>query len=418
MTAIPHRYTLIVQPYGGAIIDENAKVHFLNDTATDMALALMDGCTAAQAAQRVAETYDISVDQAETDITEFLLRSEVGSLLKEPARQDWNVIGSEETTSIVEADICLTSRCNLECMYCYAEAGKPKNGDLTGEQWTEAARSLVRLGMRKATVAGGEPTLSRALFPILDVLAESHVAIQLFTNGLLLNPSTVERLKELPLTFVQVSLDSTREEYHNRYRGPSHALALRGIRLLVASGIPVVIGANIFPDTLDEVARLAELAESLGAALRCNPIEARGRGFRFDEAVTVVNESFTACLARTVAEVSTRRPKVFAEQEVRQSLESSERVCPFSQGCIAVTASAEIRPCSQTDTFFRSVAPWAIDPKKVWEFSDTIEEHTAFSTVAQIQPEVCPTRETCSGCSKYPICAGCLLAGHTCKERR
>jgi MoaA/NifB/PqqE/SkfB family radical SAM enzyme len=260
--------------------------------------------------------------------------------------------------------------------------------------------------------------ISKALFPILQVLAGANVAIQLFTNGLLLKSAAIERLKAIPLNFVQISLDSATPDYHNRYRGSSHALALRGIKALRKAGIPVVIGANIFPDTLAEVQTLAELADSLGATLRCNPIEARGRGTQFEDKDTVVNESLTASVARAVGEVSERWPHVFAEQEVRQSIEASERICPFSKGCIAVTALAEIRPCSQADSFFESVAPWAIDRKKAWEYVKTMEEHTAFRTVAQIQPEVCPTHETCAGCSKYPICAGCLLAGHTCQERR
>jgi MoaA/NifB/PqqE/SkfB family radical SAM enzyme len=412
------RSTLLVQPYGGAIIDARAKVCFLNETATDMALALVDGCDKSQAAERIAKTYEISEEQALTDIEEFLQFSEVGPLLSNGRSRDWNVLGSENATSIVEADICLTNRCNLECTYCYAEAGRNRNGDLTPGQWTDAIHALVRLGMRKATVAGGEPTLSKAFFPVLELLAETNVAIQLFTNGLLLKPAVIERLKEIPLNFVQISLDSVNPEYHNRYRGPSHALAMRGIEALIEEGIPVVIGANIFHDTLDEVSALAELADSLGADLRCNPIEARGRGSQIEAEDTVANESLSNAIAKAVQEVSERRPHVFAEQEVRQAIEASERICPFSRGCIAVTASAEIRPCSQSDTFFQSVAPWAIDRKKAWEYAQTIEEHVAFKTVAQIQPEVCPTRENCAGCNKYPICAGCLLAGHTCRERR
>ncbi len=412
------RCTLLMQPYGGAIIDPRARVCFLNNTAADMAHALVDGCAAGQAAKRIASAYEISTSQAEADIADFLQHSEVGPLLRVAAQYDWAVLGSEQSTSIVQADICLTNRCNLECTYCYAEAGRTRNGDLSTDQWIEAARTLVRLGMRKATVAGGEPTLSKALFPVFEVLAENGVAIQVFTNGLLIKASTVERLADIPLNFVQIGLDSTNEEYHNRHRGPSHALALRAINLLARADIPVVIGANIFPDTLDEVARLAELADSLDVTLRCNPIEARGRAAKFDESDTVVNESFAASVAQTVQNVSERLPHVFAEQEVQHTLEASEHVCPFSKGCIAVTASAEIRPCSQADTFFRSVAPWAIDPKKAWDYLDTIEEHIAFHAIAQIRPEVCPTRDVCDGCSKYPICAGCLLAGHTCKERR
>lgn len=412
------RSTLLIQPYGGAVIDTRAKVFFLNETATDMARALIGGRNLLQAAELIAATYEISREEALFDIEEFIQDSEIGPMIAHITPNSWNVSGSKKTTSIVEADICLTKCCNLECTYCYAEAGKSRNGDLTSEQWQEATRTLVHLGMRKVTITGGEPTLSKALFPVLQVLVETDVAIQLFTNGLLLKHSTIEKLKETPLNFVQVSLDSVQPKYHDRYRGQSHALVLRGIKLLSQEGIPVVIGANIFPDTIGEVAVLAELADSLGVSLRCNPIEARGRGSQFNDKETVANESFTASLSKAVKEASFKWPHIFAEQDVRQSIEATDRICSFSKGCVAVTASAEIRPCSQSDTFFESVAPWAIDRKKVWEYNQTIEEHIAFKTIAQIQPEVCPTREICADCNKYPICAGCLLAGHTCHKRR
>jgi len=63
--------TLLVQPYGGAIIDDRAKVSFLNETATDIALALVNGCDKTQAAGRIADTYRISKARAYSDIAEF-----------------------------------------------------------------------------------------------------------------------------------------------------------------------------------------------------------------------------------------------------------------------------------------------------------------------------------------------------------
>jgi len=412
------KYILIRQPYGGAIIDQRAKVHFLNETATDIVKALVDRYTLKQIAQQLASNYMITLDQAEMDIKEFIHDSSIYYLLNSTDFQNWTIIGSDHFTSIVQADICLTKRCNLRCSYCYAEGGNNKNGDILVDQWVETIKKLVHFGMRKATIAGGEPLLSDALFPVLETLAKNDVKTQLFTNGLLINNSVVERLKNIPLNFVQISLDSTNEKQHNRYRGNSYSYALKAINLLVNSGISVVIGANIFPDTIDEICRLAELADSIGASLRCNPIEARGRGANFDENDTVVNESLTKSITKTIQNVSEKYSNVFADHEIQYTLESDERICPFSKGCIAVTELAEIRPCSQTDSFFKSVAPWAIDHRKVLDYSNSIEDHIAFNIISNIKPEVCPTRETCGICNNYPKCAGCLLAGYTCKERR
>jgi len=409
---------LIMQPYGAAFIDKTGKVCFFNETAAEICKCLAEKMKYEDVIFRIANAYDITMSEAQTDIDEFLSSPITNNCLIATQGEDVQISGSEDYVSIIEADICLTNRCNLQCTYCYANAGSPNGDELPPDKWLETARSLIRLGMQKVTIAGGEPLLSQSLIPILDVFSDNDISVQIFSNGALIDKKILKELCNYNINFIQISMDAITPEKHNRHRGQSHNEAVKAIHLIAESDIPVVIGANIFPDTLDEIIPLSRYAASLGALLRCNPIEARGRGSSFSTELTVTNESFTNKLHDSIEDASALYPQVFAEQEITRNKDAMENSCPFSKGCIAVTSNGEIRACSQSDLFFETIAPWSIDHKKVWDYALTIEEHAAFSAIANINPKLCPTRELCGNCLDYPSCSGCLLAGYTCHERR
>lgn len=403
----------IKQPYGSAVINHKGKVVFLNNTASRIYEHLLKKKSIIEIATILAEEYNVSEEILADDISLFIEQQSLNSSLDfEP--DSFEIIGIEDYTSIVEADISLTNKCNLECKYCYAKSGKNLKDELNTEQWLLTCKTLLKMGMRKATIAGGEPLLSKSFLPIVKYLSDENVILQIFSNGILINNYIVDKLKDIRINFVQISLDSTNESEHNRFRGNSHNKALQAIELLVKANIPTVIGANIFPDTINEISNLAKYADSMGILLRCNPIEPRGRGANFENHDTVVNSELNELINKKIEEVTSIYPNVFAEQEVKFQMELIDRNCPFSKGCIAVTSNGKIRACSQSESFFKEIAPWSMDDKPVYEFKETIEEHSAFEIISNISPEVCPTKSLCSECNKFNICNGCLLAGHSC----
>ncbi len=86
----------------------------------------------------------------------------------------------------------ITTRCNLNCIHCYAESGPRQNSaeTLSLDDWCLALREAARLGCRQVQFIGGEPTLHPDL-PRLISQARSlgFEFVEVYTNGTLFNTS-------------------------------------------------------------------------------------------------------------------------------------------------------------------------------------------------------------------------------------
>ena len=76
--------------------------------------------------------------------------------------------------SITYVRISVTDRCNLRCRYCMPDGylGGERPGDLlTYEELALVARAMVRAGVRKFRLTGGEPLVRKDLHVLVGYLA-------------------------------------------------------------------------------------------------------------------------------------------------------------------------------------------------------------------------------------------------------
>ena len=142
----------------------------------------------------------------------------------------------------------INSACNLCCAHCYQTDYGPSEASLP--DLLQIAGHIVRAARRwkvKARIAlsGGEPFLSRAIWPILAYFeqAEDVGLITVLSNGTLIDGDISCRLSAYrKLREVQVSLDGASPEAHDSIRGRgSFDRALEGIGSLKRAGIPVAV---------------------------------------------------------------------------------------------------------------------------------------------------------------------------------
>ena len=132
-------------------------------------------------------------------------------------------ICGSHTTHTSLANIHLTSRCNLSCAVCFADANRHPY-ELSFE---EALETLRRLRAQRPAPAfavqftGGEPTLHPRF---LDLVAEargmgfSHV--QAATNGIrFADPEFAQRAREAGLQYLSLQMDGTTDEVFLKIRG-------------------------------------------------------------------------------------------------------------------------------------------------------------------------------------------------------
>jgi uncharacterized protein len=125
----------------------------------------------------------------------------------------------------LDLTIAVTTKCNFSCIYCYEK--EIKKEDITKNTLDKIIdfiyRNIKDLRKLKITWYGGEPLLKikemeyffHKIIPILNerkILYESSI----ITNGYLLNKKTIERLKKIKVTHLQVTVDGIRELHNIR----------------------------------------------------------------------------------------------------------------------------------------------------------------------------------------------------------
>ncbi|MEE9519707.1 MAG: radical SAM protein, partial [bacterium] len=108
--------------------------------------------------------------------------------------------------------VSVTDRCDLRCLYCMPPEGLewlPRPELLTYEEIERLVRIMVRLGVEKVRITGGEPLVRKDLPVLVEKLAriEGLKDLALTTNGVQLKRFAGD-LAAAGLKRINVSLDS------------------------------------------------------------------------------------------------------------------------------------------------------------------------------------------------------------------
>jgi radical SAM protein with 4Fe4S-binding SPASM domain len=164
-----------------------------------------------------------------------------------------------------------TNACNLKCVHCYQNAGPiPGPGELTSEERLEVIRQVDEMGIPLVALSGGEPTIHPDFLHVVEEGARRGIYMAVATNGIrFADEEFAKRAIEAGLRYVEVSLDSTKPEEHDGFRGVKGAweLAVKGIRNVVKYGggrVSVGIAATVTKLNKDCIEDMVRLGEELG----------------------------------------------------------------------------------------------------------------------------------------------------------
>lgn len=167
-----------------------------------------------------------------------------------------------EARAITYLRVSVTDRCNLRCSYCMPEGQEFLEHDrlLSFEEIATVAGLLVRHGVGKIRLTGGEPLLRRELPRLVALLKALPGAprVVLTTNGMLL-ARHARALREAGLDRLNISLDTLRPERFLRIaRRPGLEDVLAGIEACEAVGfrdtkLNTVVLGGVNDDELGEL---------------------------------------------------------------------------------------------------------------------------------------------------------------------
>ncbi len=160
-------------------------------------------------------------------------------------------------------EIALTGRCNLRCQYCFYADEMTALQDLPTEQWLAFFAELGRLAVRRVTLTGGEVFTRPDFWTLVDGVIANRMRYSILTNGTLIDEEVVAQFqvgkRRLRLDSIQVSIDGSCAEVHNRSRPGSFDRALRGLRLLKEARFPVTVRCTINRHNLHDLENVARL---------------------------------------------------------------------------------------------------------------------------------------------------------------
>jgi radical SAM protein with 4Fe4S-binding SPASM domain len=177
----------------------------------------------------------------------------------------------------------VTQGCNLRCIHCYAEAGKPLENELKLEEWKQVVDELFETGYLHFTIGGGEPFFWKDILNLLEyILKKNPASICVLTNGTLLDDEILDFLSNYKID-LNITFFSYLREHHDKISGVkgSWERTLKGISNVIKRNIPhsinIPLGAynqNDLDKTLDYLASIGVKKEVAGG----NIVYPLGRG--------------------------------------------------------------------------------------------------------------------------------------------
>ena len=159
--------------------------------------------------------------------------------------------------------IAVMKACPNDCIHCSAPSRQGQI--LESSQVKSALSQALDMGSYLITFDGGEPMLRHDL-PELVSSVDARAVAASFTSGYHLSAERARELKQAGLYAVRISIDSPREEEHDRIRGRAGAYgdALSGVKNALEAGLLVDLFMVTSPHNIDLLEEAFSLASDLG----------------------------------------------------------------------------------------------------------------------------------------------------------
>lgn len=159
------------------------------------------------------------------------------------------VLAIQEKTEFYPAAAALevTLRCNMRCIHCGSNAtSKPRQRELTLDEWKGVVDQLVLLGCEFVALSGGEPFIYPHWRELASYVCQKGPALSMISNGYSIADDDVAFLKDLGMYNVALSVDGL-EKAHNQIRQASSSFerAIDAIRRFKDASIKVAVSTSV-----------------------------------------------------------------------------------------------------------------------------------------------------------------------------
>lgn len=154
----------------------------------------------------------------------------------------------------------MTNACNANCIHCGSKSGARRANELTEEEAMRLCDDLHTLGCQSVSLIGGEIFLNPYWEKVCARLTELGIKAAPLTNGLLVNETNLEKLKQAGVDNVAFSIDGL-ARVHDHIRGVPGLFdkMIANIRLTQHAGLRVGVNTAISALNVEELPGVYQL---------------------------------------------------------------------------------------------------------------------------------------------------------------
>ncbi|HBM17370.1 MAG TPA: 12,18-didecarboxysiroheme deacetylase [Lentisphaeria bacterium] len=186
-----------------------------------------------------------------------------------------DILRYKETRSVYKKPIVvwnLTSRCNLTCEHCYANAAHfAKNTDeLSTQEGKTLIDDLAAFNVPVLLFSGGEPLARKDILELLSYASSKGLRTVLSSNGTLIDEEKARYLKRIGISYIGISVDGN-EQTHDSFRHKKGAFqeTMRGIRISLNAGLKVGLRFTMNKKNASDIDYIFNLVEQEGIHRIC-----------------------------------------------------------------------------------------------------------------------------------------------------
>ena len=279
-----------------------------------------------------------------------------------------------------------TRTCNLKCRHCYmnSDARKYQN-ELSTEEARRFIDDLAEFHVPVLLFSGGEPLIRPDFFELAEYAAQAGVRPTLSTNGTLITRDIAQRIKDIGVGYVGISLDGLKE-VNDKFRGVDGAYekAMQGIANCVAVGQRVGLRFTINHHNFQELDRIFDFIESENINRVCfYHLVYSGRGSRMMEEDVTPEES------RRAMDTIIRRTKDFEARGLEKEILTVDNHCDGAYMYLKALAEGDEKTAGQIREFLSrnggnrsGIAFGEVDPMG-YVHPDQFTQHHTFGNVRE-----------------------------------
>jgi radical SAM protein with 4Fe4S-binding SPASM domain len=267
---------------------------------------------------------------------------------------------------------------------------------------------------RSMNITGGEPFLRRDCFDILGEIKKKGFEVSLLTNGTLVTRERAQRLADLGVDAVQVSMEGA-EDVHDAIRGKgSYDAAVAGVEWLVDCGLAVTLNVTVSDLNAEQVKKVVAFGSHAGVKrIGFSRLVPAGKGRALlsqmltQERLRELYGSLFSLELKSL-EIVTGDP-VATQMKIKSNGDAGDTAmsgCSAGVAGLTILPNGNVTPCRRLPLSLGNVR------------KDSLREIWAASPVLEALRDRSRYKGKCGACSRWAACRGCRAIAYAWSRSR